>query len=267
MSVTINKDFSVKWVRFSAGEDHVVLTKEDSTFFKLPIITCNWESAEDTIRIKLLKNALDNIGYGYKVKLIIPYMPYSRQDRVTEEGSAFALKCFAEIINGCNFHEVETWDAHSNVTELLINNIVNIDQSGFLREILEGDSSIDCIIAPDAGAYKKVYETCSLLPELMRVGLTVVCAQKVRNVATGNIVGMDIEESKVIGKHCLVLDDICDGGRTFVELAKILRSNEPTKRPCKSIQLAVTHGIFSKGREELQKYYSQIYTENNMEKK
>lgn len=266
MSVTINKDFSAKWVRFSAGEDHVVLTKEDSAFFKLPVITCNWESAEDTMRIKLLKNALDNIGYGNKVKLIIPYMPYSRQDRVTEDGSAFALKCFAEIINGCNFHEVETWDAHSNVTELLINNIVNIDQSRFLEGILRNDKSVDCIIAPDAGAYKKVYETCSRLPQKLKDKLTIVCAQKVRNVSTGDIEGMSIDGSQIKQKHCLVLDDICDGGRTFVELAKVINTYTHPFTP-KSIQLAVTHGIFSKGLEELQKYYSQIYTENNMEKK
>ena len=47
----------------------------------------------------------------------------------------------------------------------------------------------------------------------------------------------------VTGKSVLIADDICDGGRTFIELAKVLK-----ERGAAHIHLHVTHGIFSKGK-------------------
>jgi ribose-phosphate pyrophosphokinase len=269
--ITINDSFEFKVIKFPAGENQVTVKIKFDKFFKDPHIVCNWESSEDTEILILLKDALDRIGHGKYAKLEIPYMPYSRQDRVTEEGASFALKCFADIINSLNFKEVITLDAHSQATELLFNNLTNVDQSEFLRSILENEEQIDCIIAPDAGAYKKVYETCSKLPDKIKKRITVVCAQKVRNVRNGEIIGMEIDPFKLDGKECLVLDDICDGGRTFIELAKGIEKCSNGLPICapefENIQLAVTHGIFSKGRKELEKYYSKIHILNNMEKK
>ncbi|HCW17254.1 MAG TPA: phosphoribosylpyrophosphate synthetase, partial [Achromobacter sp.] len=53
----------------------------------------------------------------------------------------------------------------------------------------------------------------------------------------------------------LVVDDICDGGRTFLELASALR--DTTRQP---VYLYVTHGIFSKGLGELNARYAGIFT-------
>lgn len=57
--------------------------------------------------------------------------------------------------------------------------------------------------------------------------------------------------------HFLVVDDICDTGRTAIEIAKAL--NIPKKR----MSLYVSHGIFSQGITELLKYYSTIGTTNS----
>jgi ribose-phosphate pyrophosphokinase len=57
--------------------------------------------------------------------------------------------------------------------------------------------------------------------------------------------------------HCFVVDDICDGGATFIELAKHL--SNPA-----SLTLCVTHGIFSKGVERLfDAGYTKIITTNS----
>ena len=44
------------------------------------------------------------------------------------------------------------------------------------------------------------------------------------------------------GRDCLIMDDICDGGGTFVLLAEYL-----LRHGAASVGLAVTHGIFTKG--------------------
>jgi ribose-phosphate pyrophosphokinase len=44
--------------------------------------------------------------------------------------------------------------------------------------------------------------------------------------------------------RCLIVDDICDGGATFVALARKLREAGAIE-----VSLFVTHGIFSKGKD------------------
>jgi ribose-phosphate pyrophosphokinase len=44
------------------------------------------------------------------------------------------------------------------------------------------------------------------------------------------------------GKDVLIVDDICSGGRTFIEISKIL-----SQRNVGKIYLYVTHGIFDIG--------------------
>ena len=60
--------------------------------------------------------------------------------------------------------------------------------------------------------------------------------------ATGNITKTTVLHDDFGGKDCVIVDDICDGGRTFIELAKVLK-----ERGAGKIGLFVTHGIFSQG--------------------
>jgi len=81
-----------------------------------------------------------------------------------------------------------------------------------------------------------------------------VCLHK-RDVRTGNILGVVVDQN-VTDLNLLVVDDICDGGRTFTELSKTLSMP-------KKLELFVTHGIFSKGVKELTEAYDHIYTTNS----
>lgn len=61
-------------------------------------------------------------------------------------------------------------------------------------------------------------------------------------------------------KKLLVIDDICDGGGTFVLLANELKKHNPTR-----FSLFVTHGIFSKGVEVLYDAgYSSVITTDSL---
>jgi ribose-phosphate pyrophosphokinase len=56
----------------------------------------------------------------------------------------------------------------------------------------------------------------------------------------------------------VIVDDICDGGRTFLEMQKTIRSERIYLFGDK-IYLVVTHGIFSAGFDELKKHFDGIY--------
>lgn len=54
------------------------------------------------------------------------------------------------------------------------------------------------------------------------------------------------------GDDILIVDDICDGGATFLKIAKEL--------PNTNLYLYVTHGIFSKGLGDLSRYFIKIFS-------
>ena len=112
------------------------------------------------------------------------------------------------------------------------------------------DPSTVCLISPDAGALKKIHKLSTALG-----GVPVVVCDKERDVRTGALTGFRVFANELAGRHCLIVDDICDGGGTFVGLAAELRKLNPA-----SVSLAVSHGIFSKGLAPLTSALAQVYT-------
>lgn len=211
-------------------------------------------NSNDIMDMLLTVNALQS--QFKKIILYIPYLPYARQDRKCNDGEALSIKVMANLINSMNVSKVFIDDAHSDVAPALIDNCVNKDQldifrknSSFLNFLCYNNLTL---ISPDAGAEKKIRKLQSNL------GHNVVYCTKERDVKTGEIKGVTIPNCDLKDESCIIIDDICDGGRTFIELAKKLKSDKRVNK----VYLYVTHGIFSNGFEELKKYIDGIYCKN-----
>jgi ribose-phosphate pyrophosphokinase len=74
---------------------------------------------------------------------------------------------------------------------------------------------------------------------------------------TGQITSMSFD-ADVKGKSIVIVDDIIDGGATFIGLAAELRA-----RGAKKLTLCVTHGVFSKGHEAIANTFDAVYTTNS----
>ena len=92
------------------------------------------------------------------------------------------------------------------------------------------------LISPDVGSNKQTAELAKYFNHERFVR-----ADKLRNLSTGEIIET-IVYGDVSGKTVTIPDDICVGGRTFTELAKVLKTKGAAK-----INLFITHGIFSNG--------------------
>ena len=108
------------------------------------------------------------------------------------------------------------------------------------------------LISPDGGALKKIYKVSEYLG-----GVEVVECSKSRDVKTGKLSGFKVYSEDLEGKDCLIVDDICDGGGTFIGLAAELKNKNAGK-----LYLAVSHGIFSKGFDSL-RCFDKIFTTNS----
>ncbi|NBO98850.1 MAG: hypothetical protein EBU90_01810, partial [Proteobacteria bacterium] len=192
----------------------------------------------------------------------------ARSDRqFSKYETNYVKNVVAPIINSLNCTEVWVVTPHSDVVEACINNCKIFN--GFRNRLIfpslaqyagiTAENSI--FVSPDGGALKRVY---NLVEEIKLVNSDhVVCANKHRDVATGNILTTQISfpenfDWKPI-KHIVILDDICDGGRTFIELAKAIRSVANITKDLQLI-LYVTHPIFSKGLDPLYEHFDKILT-------
>lgn len=207
-------------------------------------------SSDKLMGVFMATDALERIYPCAAIHLRLPYIPYARQDRVCNAGEALSIKAVARLINAQNYATVSVVDPHSPVSVALIDRVQVKDQFEVFGR-LKQDWHNWTIVAPDMGASKKVEDFAK------RVGAgAVICFNKTRELATGKITGMnclDVIDPK--GKF-LVLDDICDGGRTFIELAQHFQSGI-------HVELAVTHGIFSKGVDCVAQEFDMVHTTNS----
>lgn len=234
-----------KYFLFSGGEVHVKVGKDTDCSLICTDYTMNGFMSVCEHNEVMRRR-------GLSVNLVYPYFPYARQDRVMNEDEPFSLKIFCDLINSQRFSSVTIYDPHSDVTPALINNCEVIPQWDIARMTLPTKYRNECLfVSPDAGAYKK-------LSKLVTDDSQIAIGVKNRD-SSGNITHTDVFSPTAIeGRDCLIVDDICDGGRTFIELAKTLKA-----KGAKSVILYVTHGIFSKGFGELRQHIDHIYTTNS----
>lgn len=214
----------VNFIQFSGGERH--LNKIDIPEGTELAILLLFKSSDDLMDLAILTDCIRrNSVFKPKLHLIIPYFPYARQDH----GHLLSIKIATDFINSLNFDSVVTYNVHSPVTSALLNNHVNVED----RQI----STIgEVVIAPDTSAAKRL---SWITNRPMVVGM------KVRDPNDGSLSQTryysPVDLTKV--KTALMIDDICDGGRTFIDLADAILADYPHLK----LDLHVTHGIFSRG--------------------
>jgi len=249
-------EWDVDSFNFPGGEVQVKLLNTSLGYSESVNVDAQIQSSDDVMKLLLTCEALCANGWNCHA-LHIAYVPYARQDRRCNIGEAHSLKVFCKLINSLKFKQVRVLDPHSDVVEALIDNVMCIPQEKIVERSVPYIREY-YLISPDAGALKKIYKVAKTSG-----AKGVIKADKVRNIQTGKIESVDVNvDSKLLDSNnkFLVVDDICDGGRTFVELAKALASEGIKKE---ELTLFVTHGIFSNGFDELLQYYNHIYTTNS----
>lgn len=259
-----NTDIEYKISQFPDGQQTVDLVEwEEMILYTDSVeIKSRLNSFRDLELIVCATQAIRNLSPNREIQLYVPYFLGARSDRKFVEGGVNYLKqVICPIINSQKYSKVITIDPHSDVLEACLDNfepVSNIELAQFaLKDI---DDSLGCndrtmIVSPDAGALKKIYKVAQTF-DIQNV----VTASKVRDVVTGQIIRTELPKLNLEGiSQIVIFDDICDGGRTFIELAKVIK--EQTDKP---IYLVITHGIFSSGFERLSDEFDGIYCTNSV---
>lgn len=187
-------------------------------------------------------------------ELILPYFPGARQDRINLTGDRlFTARSVARLVNRIpNRPLIKILDPHSDVVPAWLDNVHVFSAAFALGHETTFFSTLPDykgIIAPDSGSTRRATSVAGLMELPVYQGL------KYRNVKTGELDGFRLEH--LDPGHYLVVDDICDGGGTFLGLAAQFREGV-------TADLYVTHGIFSQGTVALAKKYDRIYTTDSV---
>lgn len=203
-----------------------------------------------------LAQTVDALKHQYPFNVMhlrMPYIPYARQDRPCNNGESFSLRVLGDFINSLGFNTVSVLDPHSTVANGVIRNMHASDQFTVFGKIKPSWGNT-FIVAPDAGAVKK----CEDFAKKAGAKGVFTCIKN-RNPETMEIEGVRVLEPVPFKSELFILDDLIDGGRTFIELAKELKS----KYDPSVIELAASHGLFTYGTECVADQFDKVYTTNS----
>lgn len=229
--------------------------KEEMPEGKDLVVYAHLDSSDAIMDLLLFTDAFNRMGRGtgHQVKKVcyVPYIPYARQDRVMVPGEALGAAVFGILVNLCGFDRIIVDDPHSDVSPSHIKNVSVFEQYELALDILGSGFFDDAVIvAPDAGAIKKVTKLAQKVNHAV-IGV----GNKHRNLLTNEITSTSYSGPDVNGKRVIMIDDICDGGRTFIELGKVLRANGASE-----VILYTTHGIYSYGADVFTGVIDEVYS-------
>lgn len=275
LNLTNNETSDIKFEvsKFPDGQQQVKITKCGEYFVQLKARLNDFKDLELII---CATKSLRNLGVK-EIHLHTPYFLGSRSDRKFEEGSNNYLKdVICPIINSLNFESVTVLDPHSDVLEACLNNFKKVNNLSLVRfatnnyqyenKKKSGIMSEDFIlISPDAGANKKIFNVAE---QIGYRGDIITCSKSRDENGKLSRVKTPLTTTQIYsGKDIILIDDICDGGATFLNIAKeivrIQDQHNQLRAERGKIYLIVTHGIFSKGFKELNKYFDGIYCTNS----
>jgi ribose-phosphate pyrophosphokinase len=191
---------------------------------------------EHLIEFFLLSDALSRDAYTDLVG-VIPWLGYSKQDKVFLPGESLAVKVIAQLIQTTKIKKLITFDLHNRaITGFFDIPVIELSAKpiflDYFRKIA-GENTI--VVAPDEGAVKS---SAYFAREL---SVPIAYMDKRRDLKTGEVevVGMS---GDVTGKAVIIVDDMIVTGSTMMETAKYLKS-----KGAKSVSVAATHHLYVEG--------------------
>jgi len=229
----------IKVFQFPGGEWHANVPKWRTDRVQIHAKIRTWD---DMGKLLVVGRALRTQDVA--VHVFAPYFPGARQDRniggLTPDTCQIYGKLFATIATTITVVDMHSpGGLHQLQSCFGAYAVTQIPSTVFIEDMIPADSRPDVVIIPDAGAVERSTTIADLF------GVKTIQCGKERNYDTGELTGFTVPDISAYsrGTRFLIPDDICDGGGTFLGLLQEIHKQQPLA----SVDLFVTHGIFSKG--------------------
>jgi len=263
LNLTNKSEGAVPYTKVKYPDGQVSIQIPTNMIEHLPIpdevlIKTRMNSYEDVFSIISAADALRSWGVR-DVSLFIACFLTQRSDREFIPGHSFDLWEMCEIIKQQHFKTITVFHPHSDVLPALLKTRLNqvkiLDNKQYVQlaianvELKHNTKAV--LVSPDAGAFKWVFK---LADKLQR---ECVSGNKSRDLVTGDITTRIHADIK--GRICIIVDDYCDGGRTFIQLATELKAQGAA-----AVYLYTSHGLYSNGFDTMKEIIDGAYTTNSI---
>lgn len=252
----------MKLNKYPDGTSYINSTKLGEQVFRL-------NTYEDLWHLNQFVDAFRSEHNGIRPNIILPNLIDAQADRRFNKGESSGLKLVLKFINSIEANFKIFHPHNGEIVEAIMNNVEIIDNAEFIKAVLSRvekefhkdypasynftDETI--LISPDGGSYKWIMKLCDKIDWKGEV----YCASKSRKYEDGKskLVQL-IDREDFNGKDCIITDDMCLFGGTFIGLAKILRERNVGK-----LYLAVSHLTVPNPNPELFILFDKVFTTNS----
>jgi ribose-phosphate pyrophosphokinase len=228
---------------FADGELHVRLPSKTRLQGEVVLVVQSLCEGVNDAFIELLfcLDVVRSLG-ARAVFLLIPYLGYSRQDRIREPTEALSSKIILKALSQPFIRKIFTIQLHTaQAVGFPDIPCVNFTLEDFLYDVLKKNySSADTVlISPDAGNAEFIITLASALKMESAVAVKYRPAPNDRSAPNETSI-LAIGGADVKGRTCIILDDIVDSAGTLCSVAAKLQAQGAAE-----IVAYVTHPVLS----------------------
>ncbi|MCA9478071.1 MAG: ribose-phosphate diphosphokinase [Nanoarchaeota archaeon] len=183
------------------------------------------------MELVLVSDAMRRAGAA-KIVAVLPYLPYSRQDKKISR-EPIGAKVVADILRASGVDQVVTMDIHAEQIAGFYDHLDNLKARSLFVNELKGHP-FDVVVSPDAGGVKRVERYAKEL------GVDMAFMHKHRNYEQTNVVEQVQLVGDVKGAHCLLIDDMIDTGGTIIKAIEELH-----QKGAKQVDILCTHALLN----------------------
>lgn len=226
--------FPIEILGYSFGEFSVKLPEVPSHGDVYIVIQDKGAPSNLLVRTLMTLDTLENTN-PQRVNLIVPYLPFSRQDKKRADNRAVASRVIANLFNSGFVSNIFTFDLHNEVITdyyktpvynlSMLDRFISYFQSLALKDVV--------IVAPDHGRFN----AAKYVADAFDNASFVLINKKRTSTHTIEVVGI---EGDTKGKTALIIEDIIDTGNTLVSAVTALK-----EQGAKEVYVAATHGVLS----------------------
>jgi len=212
---------------------------------------------ENLIELLFLIQNLKDLGVE-RIKVVVPYFGYGRQEKRFKEGEAISAKIIANLIENSGADEIISINLHEDSVRDFFNiESKNLSAMGAIAEYISQIAIDPIIIAPDKGALHFAEEIADILdvnctymnkirlgPDKVETRIADIINDfpaddpEFGHLADKNKKEKQVNIKLVDGKEAIIIDDIIATGGTIVNAINILKEHG-----AKSVSVCCVHPV------------------------
>ena len=249
---------------FADSENYVFISEKEKIVDKDIFIVYQFTFGQEKInnqlfKLFLLADFIKKIGVN-QIFVIIPYLPYSRQEKSFCNQYAGPIDFISNILKIVGINQIFTLDLHNQDINIFFNTkIFNINLNNFWADLLKNliplnkDKNNFCIVSPDQGRVindKKIAQLLDLE----------FCYIEKKRIKADDSISLHLN-GNVKNKTAIIIDDIIDTAKTATNSAQLL-----IKNGAYNVYGCFSHAIFANNALEniLKSNFDKIFITNSI---